>query len=185
MSDGGTFGLGGTYGIILADPPWHFKSNSATKPGRNAMRHYDVMGLGEICRLPVAEIAAGDSLLLLWTTAPHLHHGLKVMKAWGFTYKTNMVWDKERQGTGFWVRNEHEHLLLGRRGRFPLPPNSVKPRSVLRGGRREHSRKPDELFAIIDRCWPDARKVELFARQTRRGWDCWGNETQKYGGRGE
>lgn len=173
-------GLSPPYSVILADPPWKFSSNSKSKPGRNAFRHYDCMTAAEIAALPVASIAARDAVLYLWVTVPFLEAGLAVLKAWGFAYKSNIAWDKERIGTGYWARNAHEHVLIGRRGVFPTPPPHARPASVIRGQRREHSRKPDQLHADIEAAWPDARRVELFARQRRSGWDCWGNETDKF-----
>lgn len=169
------------FDICVADPPWKFTSNSQAKPGKNAMGHYPCMTVTDICDLPVREMMAEDALLLLWTTAPFLEASFRVVDAWGFKYKTNLVWDKERPATGFWVRGEHEHVLICRRGKFPTPDTSHRRRSVIRGGRREHSRKPDDLQDWVDAAWPDARKVELFARQTRPGWTAWGNETGKFG----
>lgn len=175
-------GLNPPYGVILADPPWRFASNSYAKPGRNAFRHYDCMNEADIAALPVQPLAADDAVLFLWTTAPHLQTGLAVMKAWGFRYKTNFAWVKDRIGTGYWARNQHEHVLVGRRGKFPTPDPSQRISSVISGQQRQHSRKPDALQDHIDAAWPDARKVELFARQQRPGWDCWGNQTDKFKG---
>ena len=166
------------YQIIVADPPWRFASNSKARPGKNAMRHYECMGVAAICKLTVP--AAKDAVLFLWATAPFLAHAMDALRAWGFVYKSNMVWDKEKIATGYWVRNEHEHCLIGRRGKFPTPPPGLRRRSIIRGGRREHSRKPDELQEWIDQAWPIGPRLEMFARQRREGWDQFGNEADKF-----
>lgn len=173
----------GPYDIILADPPWKFSSNSAKKPGRNPMRHYPCMVDSEIAAMPVRDIAARDSLLLMWTTAPMLERSLDILPAWGFRYVSQLVWVKDRIGTGFWVRNRHEVVLIGKRGKFPCQRPAPFADSVIEGQQREHSRKPDALHRQIGAAWPEARKVELFAREERPGWDVWGNETGKFPGR--
>lgn len=166
------------YDIIVADPPWHFKSNSKQRPGRNAMRHYACMELADIKAL--RPDAAPNALLYLWVTSPFLAEGMDVLSEWGFTYKSSLVWVKDRIGTGYWARNRHELVLIGRRGKFPLPPACPHADSVLSGGQREHSRKPEALQDQIDAAWPAARKLEMFARRPRLGWDVWGNETEKF-----
>lgn len=168
------------YPIILADPPWKFSSNSKAKPGRNAMRHYPCMTDAEICALPVADWAATDALLLMWTTVPMLERSMAIPKAWGFRYVSQLVWVKNRIGTGFWARNRHELVLICKRGKFACPRPAPFADSVITGQQREHSRKPDDLHARIDAAWPDAPKLEMFAREQRPGWDAWGNETGKF-----
>jgi N6-adenosine-specific RNA methylase IME4 len=107
------------YQIILADPPWKFKVyNEATGSSRAASNHYDVMDTAAICRLPVKDFAARDAALSLWVTAPFLQIAFDVMAAWGFPYSTNAVWTKDRFGTGFWLRSQHELLLVGKHGSF-------------------------------------------------------------------
>lgn len=178
--------LGGPFDIILADPPWRFKSNSEKNPGRNAIGHYGCMELEDIAALPVGEIAAKDALLLLWVTVPFLPQGLDVARAWGFSYKSELVWVKDRPGTGFWARNRHEVVLICRRGKFPCRSkgeNAPFPDSVISGQQREHSRKPDALHDMIDAVpqWVDrTSRLEMFARETRPGWTSWGNETTKF-----
>jgi len=125
-------------------------------------------------------LAADDCVLFLWATVAMLEEAFEVMKAWGFCYKSNMTWDKEIIGTGYWARNQHEHLLIAARGDPPKPPPAVMPASVIRERRREHSRKPEASYAIIEAMYPDLPKLELFARQARSGWDVWGNETGKF-----
>lgn len=172
--------LAGPFDLILADPPWKFTSNSKENPGRNAMGHYDCMPLAEIKALPVADVAARDALLLLWTTAPFAELSWSVMEAWGFKYVSQMVWVKDRIGTGFWARNRHEIVYIAKRGKFPCPRPAPFPDSVISGQQREHSRKPDVLHEIIDAAWPNARKLEMFARESRPGWSSWGNQTTKF-----
>jgi N6-adenosine-specific RNA methylase IME4 len=166
--------------IVVADPPWRFSSNSKARPGRNPMRHYECMTDDEIAALPVWSWMNKDALLFLWTTAPMLMRSSWVMTAWGFRYVSQIVWVKDHAGTGFWVRNRHEIVLVGRRGRFPCPRPAPFPDSVITGGQREHSRKPEALQDRIDMVWPDASKLEMFARRPRPGWTTWGNEVEKY-----
>jgi N6-adenosine-specific RNA methylase IME4 len=101
---------------------------------------------------------------------------LSVMQAWGFDYVSNFVWVKDRVGTGFWLRNQHEHLLIGKRGDIPAPQRSSAPPSIISAPHREHSRKPDEAYLLIERMYPELPKIELFARGCREGWSAWGNE---------
>lgn len=170
----------GPFDIILADPPWRFSSNSEASPGRNAMGHYPCMRLSDIEAMPVREIAAKNALLYLWTTAPFAELAFRVVRAWGFTYKSQLVWPKCRIGTGFWVRNQHEPVYICRRGRFPCPRPAPHPSSILPGAQREHSRKPASLHEQIEAAYPGTRKLELFARSEREGWVSWGNETTKF-----
>jgi N6-adenosine-specific RNA methylase IME4 len=165
------------YQIVLADPPWKFRVfNEASGSSRAASNHYDVMDTADICRLPVKDFAARDAALFLWVTAPFLQIAFGVMRAWGFPYSTNAVWTKDKLGTGFWFRSQHELVLVGKRGKFRAPAPAYRPSSVIQASRREHSRKPDELYAIIERAYPDLPKIELFARHARPGWAAWGHE---------
>lgn len=166
--------------IIVMDPPWAFSSNSKGKPGRNAMRHYPCMADAEIAALPVNEWAAPDCLMLMWTTAPMLERSMAMPPKWGFRYKSQVAWVKSRIGTGFWVRNRHELALIYTRGKFPCPRPAPFSDSIIEGQQREHSRKPDALQDRIDAVWPDARKLEVFARQVRPGWQAWGNEVGRF-----
>ena len=169
------------YDLILMDPPWKFASNSKAKPGRNAMRHYDLMTDAEIAALPVSALASKDSLLLMWATSPMLARSLHIPENWGFKYVSQLVWVKDRIGTGYWARNRHELVLIYKRGKFLCPSPAPFADSVIQGQQREHSRKPDALHAMIDAQWPDLAKLEMFARQERPGWSAWGNETTKFG----
>jgi len=166
--------------IILADPPWRYdfsKDNSD-----KIEKHYPTMSLEEIksLKIPVAK----NAVLYLWATAPKLIEALEVMKNWGFTYKTNMVWDKEWIGMGYWFRGQHELLLVGVKGKFS-PPKDNRVSSVLREKRTIHSKKPDVIRRWINLWYPDYLKIELFARPFKdrlfadgslTGWYVWGNE---------
>ena len=99
-----------------------------------------------------------------------------MVKAWGFTYRTNMVWDKEQIGMGYYARQQHELLLIATRGDLPVPEPSNRPASVLRSSRTQHSRKPDEYYTIIEAMYPEYRRIELFSRNRRDGWAAWGNQ---------
>jgi N6-adenosine-specific RNA methylase IME4 len=165
------------YPVILADPPWHFEVyNEDSGVERAAANHYPTMSLSEICELPIADLATPDAVLFLWTTAPHLHEAFEVLAAWGFQYVSNFVWVKDKFGLGYWVRNQHELVLIARCGHMPTPAPTCRPPSVIQASTREHSRKPDEAYALIERMYPELPKIELFARDKREGWDRWGNE---------
>jgi N6-adenosine-specific RNA methylase IME4 len=156
------------YPIILADPPWYFRVyDSVCGTGRTAESHYPCMQTNEICALPVSELATDDAALFLWTTAPHLQESFQVIEAWGFRYVTNVVWVKDKSGLGFWARNQHEHLLIASRGDIPAPSPSRRSPSVITAPRREHSRKPDKAYELIERMYPELPKIELFARGKR------------------
>ncbi len=168
------------FDVILADPPWHFASNSKANPGRNPMRHYPTMTVSEITALPVERIAAQSAILFLWVTVPFAHYAEEVITAWGFRPKSQLVWVKDRPGMGYWARNRHELLHIATRNAFPCPKPCMFPDSVIMGQQREHSRKPDAVQNVIDDRLPDYRKIELFARAPRAGWTVWGNETDRF-----
>jgi N6-adenosine-specific RNA methylase IME4 len=132
------------------------------------------MALEDICALEVP--AADDAVLFLWATAPKLMEAGSVMTAWGFDYRTCMTWVKDRIGMGYWARGRHELLMIGRRGDFPHRPPKARPDSVIEAPRAAHSRKPEVVYDLIERMFPDLPRVELFARSRREGWDAWGNE---------
>jgi N6-adenosine-specific RNA methylase IME4/ParB-like chromosome segregation protein Spo0J len=159
------------YPIILADPPWRHEHPTFSL-SRDIEQHYPTLSLEEICALPVGEIATETAMLFLWTPAPKLEEAFRVISAWGFEYRTGMVWVKHAIGLGNYVRQQHEHLLLARRGEIPLPEPANRPSSVIEAPRREHSRKPDEAYELIERMYPELPKIELFARQARPGWRC-------------
>lgn len=163
------------YGVILADPPWRFEPRSRiTGMDRAADNHYATMTTDEIKALLIP--AAQDCVLFLCATAPMLPHALEVMTAWGFTYRTHVVWVKDRIGTGYWVRNQHELLLIGVRGEVPAPAPGDQPVSVTFAPVTRHSSKPATFVEMIERMFPNVPRIELFARGRRLGWDVWGNE---------
>jgi N6-adenosine-specific RNA methylase IME4/ParB-like chromosome segregation protein Spo0J len=163
------------YPVIYADPPWRRPAGTSS-PNREIENQYPTLTTEAICALPVGTVATEAAVLFLWCVAPNLPEALQVMRAWGFEYETSVVWVKHAIGTGYWVRNRHELLLIGSRGNMPHPAPSARPDSVIEAPRREHSRKPDEAYEMIERMYPELLRIELFARHARPGWDCWGNE---------
>lgn len=173
----------GAYDFIMADPPWRFELYSALGEEKSPQAHYATMTLDDIKRLPVAGLAASDCLLWLWATAPMLHEQIAVLEHWGFEFKTSGVWVKTTLnnkigfGTGYVLRNAHEPFLIGTRGN-PVTSRSV--RSVVMGRVRAHSQKPEESYRAAEALMPGARRVELFSRTSRKGWDVWGDEVGKF-----
>ncbi len=176
-----------TYGTILADPPWRFINRTGkVAPEHRRLSRYGTMATGEICALPVAEVAAPTAHLYLWTPNALLPEALQVMQAWGFSYKTNLIWRKVRKdggsdgrGVGFYFRNVTEMILFGVRGANArtLPPGRRQV-NYLESRKQEHSRKPEDQYAIIEACSPGPF-LELFARGARPGWTRWGNEAHE------
>jgi N6-adenosine-specific RNA methylase IME4 len=170
------------YAVLCADPPWHFEVyNEESGVERAAGNHYPTMSLDEICAMPILNLATPDAALFMWTTGPHLRESFDVLASWGFEYKTHIVWVKDKIGLGYFVRNQHELLLVATRGDMPSPSPANRPPSVIHAPRREHSRKPDAAYEMIECMYPELPKLELFARQQRPGWAAWGNETSKFG----
>lgn len=168
---------------ILADPPWRFENRTGkVAPEHQRLLRYPTMTLEEILELPVPRLSAAQCHLYLWVPNALIAEGLEVMKHWGFKYKTNLVWYKIRKdggpdgrGVGFYYRNVTELVLFGIRGNMrTLKPGRTRV-NILATRKREHSRKPDELYGIIESCSPGPY-LELFARHPRRGWVQWGNE---------
>lgn len=172
-----------SYGLIVADPPWRFRTWSETNQEKSASRHYGLMQIEDIKALPVGELAQRDCVLLLWITAPMLQEGLEAAGAWGFRYKSNMVWrkvtprGKVRQGTGYWARSMHEQVLICTRGK---PQKYSAFPSVFDGIVREHSRKPEEFYRLVEQRTAGLRRADVFARQGRPGWEAFGNEASKF-----
>jgi len=164
------------YPVIYADPPWRYENPPMGGTNRSIENHYPTMTLDEICALPVSDLATEDALLYLWATAPKLAECMKVIEAWGFEYRTNIVWDKMKIGMGYHARNQHELLLIAKRGEIPPPPVGKQPASVIRIPRGKHSAKPEEFHEIIERAYPELSKIELFSRSPREGWASYGNE---------
>ena len=165
------------YGVILADPEWRFETYSReTGMDRAADNHYPTSVTDDICARPVGDIAADDCVLFLWVTVPMLPDALRVMEAWGFSYKSHFIWNKDKIGTGYWNRNKHELLLVGTRGNIPAPAMGEQAHSVIDAPVRMHSEKPVAFYALIEAYFPNLPKIELNARRARPGWKAWGNE---------
>ena len=164
----------GRYPVLYADPPWRYEHAPAGGKNRSIERQYPTMDLDAICALPVGELATDDAVLFLWATSPKLAEAMRVIEAWGFDYRTNAVWVKDRIGMGYYVRARHELLLIARRGALPVPAPSARPDSVLEAPRAAHSAKPPETYALIERMYPDLPRVEMFSRTAVDGWDSWG-----------
>lgn len=175
------------YKTILADPPWRFTNRTGkVAPEHKRLNRYDTLSLDEIKEIPVS-LAAGDkSHLYLWVPNALLQEGLEVMKAWGFQYKSNLIWHKVRKdggpdgrGVGFYFRNTTEIILFGIRGRMRTLQPGRSQVNIIRTQKQEHSRKPDELYEIIEKCSPGPY-LEIFARGKRSGWDVFGNQADDY-----
>lgn len=165
------------YPIIYADPPWRYENPPMGGTNRSIENHYPTMDLADICALPVSELATDDAMLYLWATAPKLAECLRVIEAWGFEYRTNIVWDKEVIGMGYHARNQHEILLIAKRGEIPPPQAGKQPSSVHRERRSDHSAKPEFYYEMIEAAYPNLPKIELFCRSPRAGWAVWGNQS--------
>jgi N6-adenosine-specific RNA methylase IME4 len=161
----------GPFQVIVADPPWEYASGNSLP--------YPTMPLDEIRALPVEDLSDPNAILWLWTTNTHLRAAFEIVAAWGFEYKTALTWVKDRMGTGEWLRGQTEHCLLAARGKPVFVHGSYT--TVLHAARREHSRKPDEFYALVEATCPGSR-VELFARQARAGWQPFGNQTGLFSG---
>lgn len=165
------------YGVILADPEWKFAVWSQdTGQDRAASNHYATSTIEEIKARDVPSISADDCVLFLWSTSAMNEQAIQVMNAWGFEYKTHIVWLKDREGTGYWFRNIHELLLVGTRGNIPAPAMGTQWASAFDADAGEHSAKPVIVYDLIELYFPNLPKIELNARGRRNGWDVWGAE---------
>ncbi len=180
-------GINGKFGTILIDPPWRFLNRTGKMaPEHKRLRRYETMSFEEIANLPIGRLALPKSHLYLWTPNALVTEALEIMRAWGFTYKTNIVWLKVRKdggpdgrGVGFYFRNVTELLLFGVRGNLrTLAPGRSQVNTIITR-KQEHSRKPDEQYGIIERCSPGPF-IELFARKARSGWTSWGDQVETY-----
>lgn len=160
------------YSVVYADPPWRY--DFSISDSQKVENHYETMELEDIKCLKVP--SAENSVLFLWVTSPKLKEGLEVMQAWGFTYKSSLVWDKTVIGMGYWFRSQHEFLLVGTKGKFSPPKPIERVSSVFREKKTEHSKKPDVIRLWISQWYPDCKKLELFAREKFEEWDVMGNQ---------
>lgn len=179
---------GRQFATVLADPPWRFKNRTGkASPEHRRLKRYETMDLDEIMAMPVSQVVAPTAHLYLWVPNALIREGLQVLDAWGFEYKTNLVWHKIRKdggsdgrGMGFYYRNVTELVLFGVRGKNArtLPPARSQV-NLIASPKREHSRKPDELYQIIESCSPGPY-LEMFARGTRQNWTAWGDQASEY-----
>ena len=176
------------FATVLADPPWQFQNRTGKMaPEHKRLQRYPTMSLQEIKDLPVEAIVEDTAHLYLWVPNALLAEGMQVMEHWGFTYKTNLIWYKvrkdggpDRRGVGFYFRNVTEMILFGVRGKNArtLQPGRSQ-ENIISSRKREHSRKPDEQYELIEACSSGPR-IELFARGPRKGWFVWGNQAEEY-----
>ncbi len=175
------------FSTVLADPPWQFQNRTGkVAPEHKRLARYPTLTLEEIKDIPVAEACEKNAHLYLWVPNALLAEGLEVMRAWGFTYKTNIVWEKIRKdggpdgrGVGFYFRNVTELLLFGIRGSMRTLQPGRSQVNIIRTMKREHSRKPDEQYPLIEACSPGPF-LEMFARGPRPNWAVWGNQSENY-----
>lgn len=163
------------YPVIYADPPWRYDYSETE--ARAVENQYPTMDLDAICRLPVPQLATEDAVLFLWGTSPKLVEALRVIEAWGFTYRTCAVWHKPQIGMGYYFRQQHELLFVATRGNLPAPAPADRIGSVITADRTAHSAKPVEFAEAIERMYPTLPKIELFSRVPRDGWAVWGNQS--------
>ena len=174
----------GGFKTILADPPWRFTNRTGkVAPEHRRLGRYATMSLEEICDLPVELVTAKDAHLYLWVPNALLPEGIRVLESWGFRYVSNIVWAKRRKdggpdgrGVGFYFRNVTEILLFGVRGSMRTLPPARSQVNMIESRKREHSRKPDEQYELIERCSPGPY-LEMFARYPQEGWTVWGDES--------
>jgi N6-adenosine-specific RNA methylase IME4 len=171
------------YELIVIDPPWDYVLRSAKGEKKSFKLHYKAMPDHEILALPVGQLASFNCLLYCWTTAPRLPFALDCVKAWGFEYKSFLIWRKVtknakvRMGTGYRVRTTGEIVIVATLGN---PKQAIAPQTILDGVARENSRKPEEFYELCDRVMPFARRADVFARQQRPGWHSFGDEVTKF-----
>lgn len=176
------------FSTILADPPWQFQNRTGKMaPEHKRLSRYPTLSLEEIKNIPVSKALTETAHLYLWVPNALLFEGLQVLEAWGFTYKTNLIWYKvrkdggpDRRGVGFYFRNVTEMILFGVRGKNArtLQPGRTQENIIVQQ-KREHSRKPDEQYQLIESC-SKGPYLEMFARGTRPNWSCWGNQVDDY-----
>ena len=162
------------YNLLYVDPPWKYEHTRSIN--RAIENHYNTMTLDDICNLPICNIADDPCILFMWVTNPKLAEGMRVIENWGFNYRTNFVWVKDRIGMGFYCRQQHEILTISVSGKMPVPLPENRVSSIINAKLQKHSQKPAEFYEIIEAGWPEFSKIELFARNKREGWDTWGSD---------
>lgn len=164
----------GKYRVILTDPPWQYGDQRSGHGG--AEDHYPTMSIEELCAMPVRDLADDNSVLFMWVTAPILFESVKVVEAWGFTYKTNIIWDKVVPYIGNYTMVQHEHLIIATKGSCLPDVNKLSNSIQTIKKPRKHSEKPEEFRKIIEGMYQYGNKIELFARRKVDGWEVWGND---------
>ena len=165
----------GLYDVIYIDPPWKYDFSQSSN--REIENNYPTMSLEELKEINIP--AAKNSVMLMWATAPKLIEAIELLKYWGFNYKTNMVWDKETIGMGYWCRGQHEILLIGTKGEAKPPEPENRFSSVFREKKTKHSKKPNEYYNMIEKMFPGKTLLEMFARQKiNNNWNVWGNQAE-------
>lgn len=163
---------GKLYDVIYADPAWRYDFSKSDS--RQIENQYPTMTVEEICALEIP--AKPNAVLYMWATAPKLLEAIKVISAWGFEYKTQAVWDKQTMGMGYWFRGQHEILMVAVRGKFSPPEQPLRISSVIKEKRSKHSKKPIYVRDMIEKWYPNADRLEMFARTGGENWDVWGNQ---------
>lgn len=163
-----------TYSVVYADPPWRYEYTNTEN--RAIENQYPTMTIEDICALPMNKLTADDAILFIWATSPKLLEALRVIKEWGFEYRTCMVWVKDKIGMGYYARQRHELLLIAKKGNVPVAIPENRPDSVIEAPRTDHSSKPEVVYSIIERMYPEYNRIELFSRTEHAGWDTWGNQ---------
>jgi len=166
----------GKFAVVYADPPWHYDFSKSDS--RSIEAHYATLTTDQICNLKIP--TDDDAVLFLWSPAPKIEDALTVMTTWGFRYLTHFVWTKDKIGMGYWARAQHEILLVGDKGEVSPPDEAARFSSVVSAPRLEHSAKPSVFYEMIEKMFPDQKKIELFARgPERKGWVFWGIEVER------
>lgn len=180
--------LSGQYQCIVIDPPWFYRLRPNDKTHRNRIP-YQPMRIEQIKALPIVELSDSSGCILwLWFTNNHMLEAAQCLQTWGFELKTILTWEKVTKnskthlGVGHWLRNCTEHCALAVRGNVKAfaGRSLTNESTILHANRREHSRKPEEFYQLVDKLCPDMTKLEMFARESRPGWDCWGDEASKF-----
>lgn len=164
------------YPVIYLDPPWRY--DYAESDTRAIENQYPTMSLEEIKAMDMTKVAFDDCVMFMWATSPKLADAFEVLDAWGFSYRTCAVWDKQKIGMGYYFRQQHELLLVAVKGQPPTPAPADRPSSVFSYPRGQHSAKPHEVYEIIEAMYPTLPKIEMFCRTPREGWGVWGNQSK-------
>jgi len=159
------------FNVIYCDPPWKYNNQGFVI---SAEQHYPTMNIDDLCKMDIKSISAENCVCFMWVTNPILEDGLRLLNNWGFGYKSNFVWVKTNHTPGFYVFGQHEILMIGIKGSFL--PTGNKYKSIIKGENLIHSKKPEIVYDIIEKMYPNCKYIELFARNRREGWEVWGNE---------